>query len=268
MKARDYCCCAIPVVNAGILATLTEQFALGIIAGTLAIATTPIVGAATPSFASWVFAIICYVGAAIQSLGFFGEKPTTFRRYTTLHILITVAAFSVAAVWIALSATRHSTAKTNCEKKFFSTNGSTIDLSSEGETMCEIFPWVDVGIMGGLWVLLAITQTYLFTVVSGYGTGQRADHSKYDSVYSVTNLNSDIPMTNRADAWDARPSTDTLPGNDRFGHNRGESTSSDMAMLTEPYEQPYGTSPPQPAVNQSSLARHDSEASRYSDPYY
>ena len=39
MKPRDYCCCAIPVVNVGIYSTLTEQFALGIIAGTLSIAT-------------------------------------------------------------------------------------------------------------------------------------------------------------------------------------------------------------------------------------
>lgn len=39
MKPRDYCCCAIPVVNVGIYSTLIEQFALGIIAGTLSVAT-------------------------------------------------------------------------------------------------------------------------------------------------------------------------------------------------------------------------------------
>jgi hypothetical protein len=78
-----------------------------------------------------------------------------FRRYTTLHVLITVAAFSVAAVWIAISASRHNTAKVNCEQKFFS---ATSGLTSEGSTMCEIFPWVDVGLMGGLWVLLLISQ--------------------------------------------------------------------------------------------------------------
>ena len=79
-----------------------------------------------------------------------------FRRYTTLHILITTAAFSVAAAWIIISATRHSTAKSNCEQNFFSSSSD--DITSEGETMCQIFPWVDVGIMGGLWVLLAISQ--------------------------------------------------------------------------------------------------------------
>lgn len=39
MKAREYCCCAIPIVNAGIYAALLEQFALGIVAGTLSVAT-------------------------------------------------------------------------------------------------------------------------------------------------------------------------------------------------------------------------------------
>lgn len=79
-----------------------------------------------------------------------------------MHILITVAAFSIAAVWIAISASRHSTAKGKCERKFFT---AASDITSEGETMCEIFPWVDVGLMGGLWAVLLISQVrYLFDV--------------------------------------------------------------------------------------------------------
>ena len=78
-----------------------------------------------------------------------------FRRYTTLHILITIAAFSIAAVWIGISGSRHNTAKSNCEQKFFT---AASDITSEGETMCQIFPWVDIGLMAGLWVLLAISQ--------------------------------------------------------------------------------------------------------------
>lgn len=79
-----------------------------------------------------------------------------YRRYTTLHLLITVAAFSIAAVWIAISAARHKQAKAQCETDFFPTNSE-----SEGGTLCNIFPWVDIGLMGGLWVLLAIVQVRL-----------------------------------------------------------------------------------------------------------
>ena len=85
-----------------------------------------------------------------------------YRRYTTLHLLITLAAFSVAAVWIALSAARHSKAKSDCQSRFFS--NTTED--SEASTLCDIFPWVDVGIMAGLWVLLAISQVCLARTIT------------------------------------------------------------------------------------------------------
>jgi hypothetical protein len=39
MKPKDYCCCAIPMFNAGIYATLIEQFIIGIVVGALAVAT-------------------------------------------------------------------------------------------------------------------------------------------------------------------------------------------------------------------------------------
>jgi len=81
------------------------------------------------------------------------EKPIIFKKYISLHGVVIAAGFSVAAAWIIMSATRHSTAKANCITDFFATaDGSS---PSEGETLCEIFPWVDVGIMGGLWVILA-----------------------------------------------------------------------------------------------------------------
>jgi len=206
---------------------------LGIVAGTLSVATPDIVGAATPSFARWIFAVICYVGAMIQILGFIGvakENNVLFKRYSTLHALITVAGFSIAAVWIGISASRHSTAKTNCESKFFTAPS---DLTTEGETMCDIFPWVDIGLMAGLWVLLAISQTYFFTIVSGYGTGQRWDHEKYNSVYSMTGLTgSDTDLPNRSDPWD--PRVLPAPGGG-YGHVRQESTTSEPGVLDNHY---------------------------------
>ena len=147
-------------------------------------------GAATPSAARTIFAVLCYVAAAIQLLGFIGvakvrntpssadrqakysasqENVILLRRYITLHIMITVATFSVAAVWIILSATRHSTAKRNCIDDFFQSDTT----SSEGDTMCNIFPWVDIGLMAGLWVLLAVSQV---------------KHSFYQLIYMVNIL--------------------------------------------------------------------------------
>lgn len=39
MKPRDYCCCAIPLVNAGIYLTILIQFVVALLAGILALAT-------------------------------------------------------------------------------------------------------------------------------------------------------------------------------------------------------------------------------------
>ncbi|EPQ60744.1 hypothetical protein GLOTRDRAFT_68641 [Gloeophyllum trabeum ATCC 11539] len=245
MKIREYCCCAVPIVNAGIYAVLTEQLVLGILAGTLAVATPHLVGAATPSFAKWIFAIICYVGAGLQVLGFLAvnqDKTILYRRYTTLHIMITSAAFSVAAVWIIISASRHSTAKSTCQTDFFAnaTSGAT---SSEADTLCNIFPWVDVGLMGGLWVVMAIAQFYFYFVVSSFGKAQREAISTYNSIYDASKpLTNDIPMNDRSDPWDPRRSVDSLDnegGRGRgFSHHRDDSIQSVSTVMGDKMERP------------------------------
>lgn len=52
-------------------------------------------------------------------------------------------------------------------------------------------------------------------------------------------LNSNIPMTNRGDAWDARPSDDSLL-NERhgYGHAPGDSSGSVAAVLNDKLHQP------------------------------
>jgi len=207
MKPREYCCCAIPIVNAGIYAVLLEQLALGILAGTLSVATPSIVGAATPGVAKWIFGVICYVGAAIQVLGFIAvskEKSVLFKRYLSLDWFITIAGFSVSAAWIIISGTRHSTAQANCEREYYS-GGSTdnaASLADAADTVCSIFSWVDVGVMAGLWVILLIMQLHMLVVASSYSKAQQLDRTRYNSFYDSTNpLASDIPMEPRSDPY-------------------------------------------------------------------
>jgi hypothetical protein len=90
MKPRDYCCCALPIIDAGVYATLTEQFVLGVVVGTLSLATPSsmsrptvseqhliyfialVVGAVTPAMAPWILAIVCFIASGIQGFGFIG----------------------------------------------------------------------------------------------------------------------------------------------------------------------------------------------------
>jgi len=276
MKSREYCCCAIPLTNSGIYFTLIEQFALGMLVGILALATPSIVGAATPSFAPVLLAVDSFAAAGVQVLGFMGvirEKVILYRRYVSLHGLATSAAFSIAAAWIIVSATRHSTAKAKCIDDFFSDLNS--DLQTQGDTLCGIFPWVDVGIMGGLWAILAILHIYLYIVVSSYSTSQQRDHEKYDQLNDSMPLTSEnIPLANRNDPWDSRPSTDSVHAADRrYDHVRQESATSVSDVMNQPYQQPKedysnhgydNTSyPPQ---SQGGLARYGSQGNSLSHP--
>ena len=52
-----------------------------------------------------------------------------------------------------MSAARHTTAQNNCLEDFFPNESGS---SGEGQTLCNILPWVNVGIMSGLWVVLGI----------------------------------------------------------------------------------------------------------------
>ncbi|KAF8198923.1 hypothetical protein BJ912DRAFT_681912 [Pholiota molesta] len=240
-KSRDYCCCAIPMVNAGIYATLITQTAIGILVGTLSIATPTIVGASTFSSANWILGIIAYIAAGVQFLGFIGvsrERPGLYNSYVTLHSLIISAAFSVAGAWIIMSATRHSTAKAKCIADFFTdANGAS---SSEGDTLCNIFPWVDVGIMGGLWVLLAALLLYFYFVISSYGKAQRRDHDQYDQVYDPAQpLTENIPLHAQNDPWDSRPSGEYLGSQDNnYKHVRQQSSVSTSDVYNQPYQEP------------------------------
>ncbi|VDB86511.1 unnamed protein product [Peniophora sp. CBMAI 1063] len=231
MKPRDYCCCAIPTITTGIYTVLLEQFVLGIVVATLAVAAPAIVG--SDSFTPWVLAIICYIAAGLQVLGFIGvakERGILFRRYLTLHIFTTLAAFVVAGVMIGLSAGHHDDAQNSCIAKFFTAQSTSASLA---DTLCDIFPWVDVGVMGGLWLLLAISQIYFYTVVSGYSAYANDATGKYAPV-------ADIPMRT------ANGSTESLT--DHHGHARNVS-------VTEPDpaypQQPYSDNPSFPLTTQA-----------------
>ncbi|KAJ8084101.1 hypothetical protein PM082_002868 [Marasmius tenuissimus] len=279
MKPREYCCCAIPIINAGIYAALIEQTVAGLLVAILSLATPHIVGSATPSFARWILAIVCFVGAGLQLLGFVGvakEKPILFRRYLSLHIIALLAAFAVAAAWIILSATKHNDAKSTCLSDFFSAPST----RSQGETLCEVFPWVSVGIMGGLWAILAIMHVYLYVVLASYSSVQQKDHVKYNDLKGASTPET-IPMNNRND-WDARPSSDFAEQG--YSHGRQASTASMSDVIHQPVHQPRDAysdaysrpSPPQRQFSSGSAFQQPAHAytqepgptPRYNESYY
>ncbi|KIJ38437.1 hypothetical protein M422DRAFT_176537 [Sphaerobolus stellatus SS14] len=272
---KEYCCCAIPLLNAGIYITLTEQFVVAATAGILAFATPSIVGASVPGWVPTVFAILCFVAAAIQILGFLGvvrESTVMFRRYTTLHSMILLAVFTFSAVFIGISASKHSTAQAACITTFFPADSGATETAltgsdSEGKLLCNIFTWVGVGIMGALWVILAIFHAYLYFVISGYGSSQRDDHRKYYSLYSLNSYpgnsnphptflpgSENIGLRNvgpNPDAWDTRDSMDEVGFEKQYPHAGGQYPNTQGQYPANP-----GAYPPR---------RQQSDASYYPD---
>jgi len=272
------------LLNFGIYLALLEQLVLGGLTGTLSVATPGIVGASLPSFAPWVLAAVCYIVAAIQLLGFIGvfkENLSLFKTYRWLNSLAVVAAFGVAAAFIGVSASRHNTATADCRTNFFKTSDgeSASSPDDKSQTLCNIFSWVDIGIMGGLWIVLLIFQLYILLVTRFYGVAQIEDHKKYFSVYGVGGSGTDdILMTDRpagGNTWDANPEP-TLPnmyqqgmGNE-YSHVRQESNSSSV-MMNEPYEKPnqvYSNYPTEPISPPHGTGHYDQTgAGQYYDSY-
>ncbi|WVQ98188.1 hypothetical protein IAU59_005310 [Kwoniella sp. CBS 9459] len=278
-----YCCCAVPLVNAGIYIILTEQAIISLVIGILVFATPDVVGASFPDVGGTIFAILCFLIAAVQPVGFIGvlrEKTSTFKVYTLLNALAMLAGFCCAAALIIVSALRHNTAVSACEVKFFSDSQSTTSaanetLASEGEALCSAFAWADVGIMGALWLILLLVQSYFIYLTRTYSTSQVSDHKLYHSVYSENPeaftmsilrstrynpgsvYNSMPPPGPHADAWDARPSMDSMrddqagagagTGGYGYGHGQGHQREQSDATVRGGdegrYDDAYGPGP-------------------------
>lgn len=116
-----------------------------------------------------------------------------------------------------------------------------------------------------------ILQLYFYIVVSSYGTGQRLDHEKYDSMYDPTHpLTSDIPLNNRGDPWDARHSDD-IPLTARYEHDRGDSFASIDTITADkargpPYA-PYGGAP-YPSEPNVAYTQEPNPTPHVADSYY
>lgn len=235
VKPRDYCCCAFPLVNFGIYAALLEQFTLGLVVGLLSLTTPSIVGASVFSGSAWILGIIALVGAGIQVLGFLAVKRGSmnlFKRYSSLHLLILLGGFAVAATWIVMSAIQHNTAEARCLNDFF--RGATGSLQSQGRTLCNIFAYVDVGIMACLWVLFAITQIYLYVLMLSYPASLRSRTALPIAVNEKPVLEAFSMNKRNADAYPAEPRETS-----HLRQNSGDSLQDVQDVMNEPMQRSH-----------------------------
>ncbi|KAL8277878.1 hypothetical protein RQP46_009697 [Phenoliferia psychrophenolica] len=224
MWSRTYCCCAVPLYNSGIYAILVQFLVVSLVSGALSFAAPKIVSVAIPSWGPYLFGIVCIVVALAQVVGFFGvyrEKPKLFKLYASINAILVSAALLIAVAFIGLSAGRHSTAVSACQDTF-SSQGTV----KSGSEICSIWTWVQIGIMGLLFVIIALCEAYFLMYQSIYASEQKLDHARYDVVVSTA-----AEEIRQSGLWDGQ-SDDFAPPGGMYsaggGHQRTESKASGL----------------------------------------
>lgn len=138
-----------------------------------------ILAALVQGFGFWgIFKVCTFLHARhnVPQICLLQEKPLAYKKYTLINAALVVICLILALVWIILSAVRHQIAKQACLAEFLGSEATssqiTIDTSDtsgdkvslkEGACrqrmlrsicvqICDIFMWVQLGIMGFLWL--------------------------------------------------------------------------------------------------------------------
>ncbi|GAA96155.1 uncharacterized protein L969DRAFT_44217 [Mixia osmundae IAM 14324] len=199
---------------------IVETFAVALATAILAFGGHSVQAISVPSFGAYILGIICILLVLWQVLGFFTVRSTgkIHGRYVTINILLTLAALIVAVALIAVSATRHSAAVAACQADFITgltlidTSTGTLTGSSgasngskTGKAICNIFTWAQLGVAGGLWLLLALIQSYFLMMQRFFVNDQRRDQAKYNSLRSQGALDDAFAL--KEGKWSQQPST-------------------------------------------------------------
>ncbi|KAK4056533.1 hypothetical protein OIO90_002380 [Microbotryomycetes sp. JL221] len=185
--SRTYVCCAVPLYNVGVYAILSQFTIISLVTGILCFAAPKIIAATIPSFTPYILGVLCIVIAAFQLIGFLGvfrEKPSLFKTYARFNTILIVSALVLSLVLIIITAVKHSTAVFNCENLFADQSSSQNQVTSATD-VCNVWTWVQIGIMGLLFLIVSLCQAYFVMFTHIYSSEQKLDHAKYNSVYST-----------------------------------------------------------------------------------
>ncbi|GAA6005089.1 hypothetical protein JCM10207_008506 [Rhodosporidiobolus poonsookiae] len=219
--SRTYVCCAVPLYNAGIYAILGQFLIISIVTGVLCFAAPSIVSVTTPSFASYILGILSIVVAVAQPVGFLGvyrEKPGLFKLYARFNALLVSASLLLALALIIVSAAQHSKGVETCTRLF-----SADDTDNTANSICNIWTWIQIGIMGLLFVIVGLCEIYFMMYESIYASEQKLDHARYNSVYSTA-----AEEIRQSGAWDGYAGRPSFSDDPAYGHGRTASKSSGL----------------------------------------
>ncbi|GAA5916438.1 uncharacterized protein JCM6883_006108 [Sporobolomyces salmoneus] len=181
--SRTYVCCAVPLYNSGIYCILAQFLIISLVTGVLCFASPSIITVTTPNIISYVLGVLNFVITGWQLVGFFGvyrDRVKLFKTYSRINTALILLALLLSLAIIIISAVKHNTAIDTCQRLF-----STDATGNTGEGICNVWTWVQVGIMGLLFVIVGLCELYFLMYSSIYSSEQKLDHARYNSVYST-----------------------------------------------------------------------------------
>ncbi|SPO34734.1 uncharacterized protein PSFLO_00205 [Pseudozyma flocculosa] len=219
----EFCCCAVPLVNAGAYFLVLEFAFVALVTAILALAPPQIVATMNviPSWSKSLVAALGFITFFWQPLGLFAiakQKSGLYRLYIRINFLLTCIVLACTAAFLAVSAARHNEALDACTAVYGNTPASsgtgiavsqaTSALDGSGRTICNVLTWAQVGTMGGLIVLMGLTQLYMCFAQRAYGQQQREARGNFEKYrYSPANNGGpdSIPLAARDSAvWEPR----------------------------------------------------------------
>ncbi|KAI3626281.1 hypothetical protein CBS9595_001642 [Malassezia furfur] len=212
-----------PLVKFGAYLLVLESAFMALCVGILALAPPPIVGAmsSVPSWSKDLVAAVAFVTAAWQIIGLASvitDQKSLYRLYIRVNFLATVVILAITIAFTVTAAARHDEAVDACYREFegsLAQDGLGVQSVEESITsgrhkVCNILAWVDVGLMGGLIVLLGVMQLFMCYMQRMYGQRQRNAIVGTKEPFGPEG----IPMGNRSHlGWDPRPRKQYAPLN-------------------------------------------------------
>ncbi|KDN49613.1 hypothetical protein K437DRAFT_255296 [Tilletiaria anomala UBC 951] len=186
-RGMRFCCCGVPLINIGAYFILIENALLGGAIAVLAFVPPQIVAlmGAVPTWSKFIVGILGIAVLLWQLLGLIAiskEKPGIYRTYIRINFILTLATVAASATFITVGAVQHTKTVNSCVASFGATpqSESTAQLvapsgtvGNVGRDICNVFIWIQVGLMGLLVALIGLTQFYMCYAQRSYGQQQR-----------------------------------------------------------------------------------------------
>lgn len=170
-RGVEFCCLSYPLVKAGAYLIPLE---FGFVAGCIIVlsTTTPTIVAAVdtlPHIFSLVLLILAIITLAWQVIGLATvriEMSSIYRLYIRLNFLLVLITAATAAIGTVVIATKHKQSTEVCTRIYGnpplnSSNGVSVpglDSFAPGEHICNYVMWAQTAAMGGLTLILFLTQ--------------------------------------------------------------------------------------------------------------